>query len=104
MTGTSLAYAGLVEFFQTDVAGSNALTDGASYLTTPAVAGLLRQRFTSTDSPLWAGNLVKGSVLGFDAHCSNGVPGRHDDFRRLVANDRRRMGRDRTGHQPLREF
>ena len=75
VTGTSLAYAGLLEF-QSDVATSNALTDGAAYLTTPTVAGLLcqRQRFTSTDSPLWSGNVAKGSVIGFDAYTSNGVP------------------------------
>ena len=75
VTGTSLGYAGLLEF-QSDVASSNALTDSAGYLTTPAVAGLLcqRQRFTSTDSPLWSGNVAKGSVIGFDAFTSNGVP------------------------------
>jgi HK97 family phage major capsid protein len=43
VTGTSLAYAGVVEF-QTDVAAGNALSTGSAYVTTPAVAGLLMQR------------------------------------------------------------
>lgn len=75
VSGTSLAYAGILEF-QTDVGASNALTAGCSYFTTPAVAGLLaqRQRFTSTDSPLWEGNIVDGKVSGFKAASSNQVP------------------------------
>jgi len=66
VTGTSLALAGVVEF-QTDVATNNALTLGCAYVTTPAVAGLLaqRQRFTSTDTPLWRGNILDGTVEGF---------------------------------------
>lgn len=68
VTGTSIAYAGVIEF-QTDVAGSNALAANCAYVTTPAVAALLaqRQRFTSTDSPLWEGNILDGKVLGFNA-------------------------------------
>lgn len=68
VTGTSIAYAGIVEF-QTDVAGANALTETCGYMTTPIVAGLLkqRQRFTSTDTPLWQGNLLDGTIEGFRA-------------------------------------
>jgi HK97 family phage major capsid protein len=68
VTGTTLGYAGIVEF-QTDVAGSNALASSCAYLTTPAVAGLLkqRQRFTSTDTPLWQGNILDGTIEGFRA-------------------------------------
>lgn len=71
VTGTSLAYAGIVEF-QTDVASGNALTPGCAYVTTPAVAGLLmqRQRFTSTDTPLWTGSVLDGQVAGFAASTS----------------------------------
>lgn len=68
VTGTSLAYAGIVEF-QSDVAGGNALADNCAYVTTPTVAALLsgRQRFTSTDTPLWEGNILDGNMAGFRA-------------------------------------
>jgi HK97 family phage major capsid protein/HK97 family phage prohead protease len=68
VTGTSLAYAGILEF-QTDVAGGNALAENCAYVTTPSVAALLsaRQRFSSTDTPLWEGNLLDGRVSGFRA-------------------------------------
>jgi HK97 family phage major capsid protein len=68
VTGTSIAYAGVVEF-QTDVAAGNALDVGSAYVTTPAVAGLLmqRQRFSSTDTPLWTGNVLDGQMGGFRA-------------------------------------
>lgn len=68
VTGTSLALAGIVEF-QTDVASSNALAANCAYVTTPSVAGLLatRQRFASTDTPLWEGNILDGKVMGFTA-------------------------------------
>lgn len=71
VTGTSIAYAGIVEF-QTDVAASNALATNCAYVTTPAVAGLLkgRQRFTSTDTPLWEGNILDGTIEGFKAMSS----------------------------------
>lgn len=71
VTGTSIALAGIVEF-QTDVATNNALTTGCAYATTPAVAGLLkqRQRFSSTDTPLWRGNVLDGEVEGFAATTS----------------------------------
>ncbi len=68
VTGTSLAYAGILEF-QTDVAASNALTANCAYVTTPSVAALLaaRQRFASTDTPLWQGNVLDGNMSGFRA-------------------------------------
>lgn len=68
VTGTTLAYAGILEF-QTDVAGANALSDKCAYVTTPAVAALLkaRQRFSSTDTPLWQGSILDGSMEGFRA-------------------------------------
>lgn len=68
VTGTSLAYAGILEF-QSDVAGGNALAENCAYVTTPSVAALLaaRQRFASTDTPLWEGNLLDGRMSGFRA-------------------------------------
>lgn len=75
VTGTSIAYAGIVEF-QTDTAGSNALFSNAAYVATPTVAGLLKQRvkFTSTASPIWEGGLLEGMVDGYKAFASNQVP------------------------------
>ena len=69
VTGTSLAYAGILEF-QTDVAGANALSSNCAYVTTPAVAALLAQRFTNAtygSDPLWKGNILDGNVAGFKA-------------------------------------
>lgn len=72
VTGTSIAYAGILEF-QTDVAAGNALFPNSGYVTTPAVAALLmqRQRFSSTDTPLWEGNVLDGRVAGFRAMSTN---------------------------------
>ncbi len=77
VTGTSLAYAGILEF-QSDVAAANALVNpgAAGYATTPAVAALLmaRARFSNTDTPLWEGNIMDGRVAGFRAMSSTQVP------------------------------
>lgn len=75
VTGTSLAYAGVLEF-QTDVAGANVMPVSGGYVTTPAVAALMMQRvkFTSTASPLWEGNVWDGSMSGFPAMSSNQMP------------------------------
>jgi HK97 family phage major capsid protein len=71
VTGTTLGYAGIVEF-QTDVANSNALAANCGYVTTPTVAGLLKQRarFASTDTPIWQGNILEGDIEGFRAMSS----------------------------------
>ena len=72
VTGTSLAFADILEF-QSDVAANNALVGGAAYVTTPAVAALLAERvaFASTASPLWEGNILDGRMAGFRAMSSN---------------------------------
>jgi HK97 family phage major capsid protein len=74
-TGTSLGIAALLNA-QEDLATANALVGGCAYLTTPAVASLLaqRQRFASTDTPLWVGNLLDGNVLGFQAKSTPQMP------------------------------
>ena len=76
-SGTSLAYAGLVGLQKT-VADANAILDPTSlgYATTPTVAEQLknRQRFTSTDSPLWAGALHHGTIEGVPAMASKQMP------------------------------
>jgi HK97 family phage major capsid protein len=64
VTGTSLAFAGMLEF-QTDI--GNALAPSCGYVTTAAVAALLatRVKFASTASPLWDGSLLDADVCGF---------------------------------------
>lgn len=66
VTATSLDYAKAIEF-QTDVATGNALTTNCCYITTPAKAAIAmqRQRFSSTDTALWLGNVLEGQMLGF---------------------------------------
>jgi HK97 family phage major capsid protein len=88
VTGTTLGYAGILEF-QTDVAGSNALAANCAYLTTPAVAALLsaRQRFSSTDTPLWTGNILDGQVSGFRGAATNQMPAANmlfGDFSQII--------------------
>ena len=76
VTGTSIAYAGIIEF-QTDVFGSNNPLTNAGYVTTGAVAGLLKARvkFSSTASPIWNGRLERTEdVDGYRGLASNNVP------------------------------
>ncbi len=72
VTGSSLAYAGVLEF-QTDVAGNNVMPVRGGYVTTPAVAAIMmaEQRFSSTDTPLWVGNIWDGQMCGYRAMASN---------------------------------
>lgn len=72
VTGTSLAFADILEF-QSDIAANNALVPGCGYVTTPAVAALLAERvaFASTASPIWTGNILDGQMAGFRAMSSN---------------------------------
>jgi HK97 family phage major capsid protein len=73
VTGTSLAAAGILEF-QSDVAASNLLSDGAGYVTTPAVAALLMVRPelpTTGTERLWKGSMSDGSLFGMRAMSSN---------------------------------
>lgn len=75
VSGTNLAYAGILEF-QTDVAAANVIPQAGGYVTTPAVAGLLsaRARFANTDTPLWSGNLWDATMAGFPAMSSMQMP------------------------------
>jgi len=76
-SGTTLGLDGLSEA-QSDILDSNALLNPATlgYCTTPAIAKLLknRQRFTGTDSPLWAGPLHDGNIEGVRAISSKQIP------------------------------
>lgn len=75
VTGTSFDYADILEF-QTDVASANVVPVAGGYVATPTVAGLAmaRSRFSSTDTPLWEGNLWDGRMAGFPAMSSMQVP------------------------------
>jgi HK97 family phage major capsid protein len=72
VTATSVDYAKVLEF-QTDVATSNVTPSRGGYVTTPAAAAVLmaKQRFSSTDTPLWQGNVWDGTMVGFPAMSSN---------------------------------
>lgn len=74
VTGTSLAFPGILEF-QTDVATANVMPLRGGYVTTPAVASLAIQRvkYTNTASPLWEGNIWNGVMQGFPAMSTNQV-------------------------------
>ncbi len=58
---------------QNDVAAANALRPGCAYVADPASAVLLmqRQRFSSTDTPLWDGSLLRGQMAGFPCIATN---------------------------------
>lgn len=76
-SGSSLGYAGLVGA-QKAVADANSILNPATlgYVTTPTVAEVLkgRQRFASTDSPVWRGALHDGEVEGVRALASKQLP------------------------------
>jgi HK97 family phage major capsid protein len=61
-------YAKILEFPRT-AGSSNALFSSSGFLTNTAGAGVLMQKFrvSNTDTPLWEGNLLDGSLVGFRA-------------------------------------
>ena len=77
VSGTTLAYAGLVEA-QVDIADNNAVLDpnALGYVSTPTIAQTLksRQRFTGTDSPLWLGAIHAGTIEGVQALSTKNMP------------------------------
>ncbi len=75
VAGASLDYTKLLEF-QSDVAAANALAPGCAYVTTPTVAVLLkgRQRFSGTDTPVWQGAILDGTIEGFAARSTTQMP------------------------------
>jgi HK97 family phage major capsid protein len=58
---------------QVDVASANALRPGCAYVSDMLSAALLmkRQRFSSTDTPLWDGSLLQGMMAGFPCRATN---------------------------------
>jgi HK97 family phage major capsid protein len=74
-------YAKVLEF-QEDVATANVMPARGGYVTHPATASILmqKQRFTSTDTPLWVGNIWDGQVSGFPGMSSNQLASGVVDF------------------------
>jgi HK97 family phage major capsid protein len=70
-TTTNLSYADMIRF-QTVVAAANAFMPGFGYVTTPTVAGALmaKPRFTNSDTPIWGGNILDGTIVGAPAMTS----------------------------------
>lgn len=62
---------------QATVAGSNVMPAAGGYVTTPTISAtcMQRQRFTSTDTPIWEGNVWDGRMVGFRSMSSNQMPG-----------------------------
>ena len=64
-------YAKVLAFVST-AGGANAIRGNPGWVTNTAGAAVLmqKQRFSSTDTPLWEGNMLNGSVVGFNAMSS----------------------------------
>lgn len=64
-------YAKILAFVST-AGGANAIRGNPGWVTNTAGAAVLmqKQRFSSTDTPLWEGNMLNGSVVGFNAMSS----------------------------------
>jgi HK97 family phage major capsid protein len=64
-------YAKILAFVST-AGGANAIRGNPGWVTNTAGAARLMQvqRFTSTDTPLWTGNMLNGSCVGFNAMSS----------------------------------
>lgn len=58
---------------QVDVMAANALRPGCAYVADPASAKLLmgRSRFANTDTPVWNGSLMEGTMAGFPCRATN---------------------------------
>jgi HK97 family phage major capsid protein/HK97 family phage prohead protease len=67
----SATYAKVLAFVST-AGGSNAIRGNPGWVTNTAGAAKLMQvqRFTSTDTPVWTGNMLDGQLVGFNAMSS----------------------------------
>lgn len=68
---SSATYAKILAFAST-AAAANAILSNPGFVTNAAGAAVLmqKQRFSSTDTPLWDGNIMDGSLVGFRAMAS----------------------------------
>jgi HK97 family phage major capsid protein len=67
----SATYAKILAFVST-AGGANAIRGNPGFVTNTAGAAKLMQvqRFTSTDTPVWEGNMLDGTLVGFNAMSS----------------------------------
>jgi len=74
----SATYAKILAFVST-AGGANAIRGNPGWVTTTAGAARLMQvqRFTSTDTPLWTGNMLDGELVGFKAMSSEQLTAAH---------------------------
>jgi HK97 family phage major capsid protein len=88
-SGATMTYAMLVALMEA-VANANAVSDPASlgFLTSPAVAALLKQRyFSDANLPIWVGSVPAGEIDKQAAYSSTNVPAAsliHGDFSNLL--------------------
>ncbi len=88
-SGATLTYEMLVALMEA-VANANAVTDPASlgFLTSPAVAALLKARyFSAANLPIWKGSVPAGTIDEQPAFTSTNVPAAsliHGDFSNLL--------------------
>jgi HK97 family phage major capsid protein len=88
-SGASLAYSTIVAAM-TAVANGNAAVnlEALGFLTTPTIAGLLKQRYFSTANfPIWNGSVPSGTIDNQPAYSSTNVPAGnfiHADWSRLL--------------------
>lgn len=68
----STATYGKILAFVSTAGTANAIRSNPGFVTNTAGAAILmqRQRFTSTDTPLWTGNMLDGQCVGFNAMSS----------------------------------
>jgi HK97 family phage major capsid protein len=71
---SSATYAKILAFVST-AGAANAIRGNPGWVTTTAGAAKLMQvqRFTSTDTPVWVGNMLDGQLVGFNAMSSEQV-------------------------------
>jgi HK97 family phage major capsid protein len=76
VTGATLDYADIIEFQSDVLAGKDVDLASAGYVTTPAVASLLMQRYENASNifKLWQGNLNRGTMCGIPAMASSQMP------------------------------
>lgn len=74
-TGTNITYALLLNS-QEDLALANTLSESCGYVSHPTATTVLmtKSRFANTDTPLWEGNMLNGTCIGFRGMTSNQMP------------------------------
>jgi HK97 family phage major capsid protein len=90
-TGTNITYALLLNS-QEDLALANTLSESCGYVSHPTATTVLmtKSRFANTDTPLWEGNMLNGTCIGFRAMTSNQMPSARvlfGDFSQIIVGE-----------------